>query len=544
MSNSAPLPAPTPLAGENQPVDWMFAFKFNAASFPGCTDDGKTPAPGTQGIFGGTVQTYPNGHSQQYVYATSANPTLVQGEGCVGATYTDPLGATFAQIYNNPGYHYVLWNDQFYQEPLPNLDSPWGHSKGMVAWNQDGEGFVLQVSTPSWPGSGSKEDPRETGNTLGAIGDDDDIEVSQHFFALKLSKDDLVAVLKALANASVATDAAAPSIVRNGGPADVQELVGALGVPASERDSKSPQPPPVPGQPTCTISQLSSGVQLISKPSALWLPPWQLVSAELGGLPLRVASWWASPEIYSTDAGVEIDGWPASLRAPGAVAIALTGVWDGTSLGLTGGMGTNYNHAKIGISTDSSQPVCVFGDMNQQGALRANYAYSGQKMSSSQNGRGGTFYVLRNQQLFDSLTALLKGNTAPTSAPSKDSSAAAQPPPAGRKRAAKPKKKPSASKAKPPRKPAAKKTTKKSTRKATKKTSKSTKKRTSKAATSPARAGKKRAAKAAKGTKSRAAKKAEPKGRAAAKKAAKRTTKAAKRGMKKAVKRRTTKARR
>ena len=512
MTNSAPLPAPTPLAGKNQPVDWMFAFKFNAASFPGCTDDGVAPAPGTPGIFGGTVQEYKNGHSQQYVYATSKNPALVKGEGCVGATYGDPLGATFAQIYNNPGYHYVLWNDQFYGEPISNLDSPWGHSKGVVAWNQDGEGLVLQVSTPSWPGSGSKEDPRETGNTLGAIGDDDDIEVSQHFFALKLSKDDLVEVLKALANASVATDTSQPPIVRNGGPADVQELVKALGIPASQSKEKTPQPPALPGQPACTISQLSSGVQLISKPSALHLPPWQLVSAELGGVSLRVASWWAAPEIYSTDAGVEIDGWPANLREPGAVSIATTGSWDGTTLGLTGGMGTTFNHAKIGLSTDASQPLCIFGDMNQQGALRANYAHPGQTMGSSQNGRGGTFYVLQNQQLFDSLTQLLKGDTAPTSPPAQKTPAVKQNPVAKTKKTA-------PAKAKPKSRPAAKKSAKKAAKKVTKK-------KASKATPSSSRAGKKTSvkAKAPMRSKAGAAKKAKPTRRAAVKRAAKKKT--------------------
>ena len=522
MANSAPLPAPTPMAGKNQPVDWMFAFKFNDHSFHGCTDDGVTPPTGSPGIFGGVVQGYPHGHSQQYVYATSENPTLVKGEGCIGATYGDPLGATFAQIYNNPGYHYVLWNDQFYNEPLPNLDSPWGHSKGMAAWNQDGEGFVLQVSTPSWPGSGSKEDPRETGNTLGAIGDDDDIEVSQHFFALKLSKDDLVEVLKALTNASVATDASQPSIVRNGGPADVQELVSALGIPASQSNEKSPQPPAPPGQPVCTISRLSSGVQLISKPSALHLPPWQLVSAELGGLSLRVASWWAAPEIYSTDAGVEIDGWPPHLREPGAVAIATSGSWQETPFGLTGGMGTNYNHAKIGLSTDSSNPLCIFGDMNQQGALRADYAYTGQTMGSSQNGRGGTFYVLQNQQLFDSLTQLLKGGTAPTSPPAQKAPAVKGKPAVGKKKStpakAKPKSKAKAA-AKKTVKKAAKKAAKKAVKKATKKTAKKTaaKRKTSRATPPSARAGKKTAAK-----------KAKPKAKAAVKRAAKKKTTKAK----------------
>ncbi len=410
MTNPAPLPAPTPLAGKNQPVDWMFAFKFNYGSFPGCTDDGKVPAPGTPGIFGGTVQPYPHGHSQQYVYATSAHPALVKGEGCIGATPDDPLGATFGQVYNRPGYFYVLWNDQFYGQPIETLLGPWGHSKGMVAWNAQGQGMVLQVSTPSWPGSGSRKDPRQTGNTLGAIGDDDDIEVSQHFFALKLNHADLLVVLRALSNASVVTEVSQPSIVKTGGPADVQALVATLGIPQSERRETTPSPPTIAGPPTCTIAKLSTGVRLISKPNALHLPPWQLVSAVLDGRSLRVASWWEEPAVFTTAKGARIEGWPATLAKPGAVAIATSGTWRGKTLGLTGGSGANHNHAKLGVTTDSGPPLCIFGDMNQMGAV------SGQ-MDISQNGRGGTFYVLQHRQLFTSLTSLLRGDTAPSKAP-------------------------------------------------------------------------------------------------------------------------------
>jgi hypothetical protein len=403
MKKTKSLPPPSPMAGKDEPVDWMLAFKFNAASFPGCSDDGVTPAVGSTGIFGGVVDAYKNGHSQQYVFASSKSPKLVKGEGCLGATLTDPLGATFAQVYNNPGYFYVLWNDQFYNNPIKNEGSPMGHSKGMLAWNEDGEGFVMQVSTPSWPASGSSAHPRQNdGNTLGCI-NDDDIEVSQHFFALKISKDDLVTVLKALGNASVATSTTHPEVFQNGGPQDVQDLASKLG---KESKSKS-----------CTVDTLSSGVKLISKPSLVTVPPWQLVSAQLDGLPLRVASWWMEPLIYSTTEDTTIACWPEGLRKPGAVSIAKTGSWAGKSIGLTGGEGTNFNHAKIGVSTDTAQPICIFGDMNQQGALSPGYAYAKQTCSSSQNGRGGTFYVLENKTLFASLTALLKGDTAPESGP-------------------------------------------------------------------------------------------------------------------------------
>jgi hypothetical protein len=387
------------MAGPNKPVTWMFAFKFNAATFPGCASDGVPPPVGTPGIFGGKVSSYPNGHSQQYVFATSANPTLMKGTQCLGATLSDPLGATFGQVYNTPGYYYVVWNDQFYNNPTPTVFAPWGHSKGMLAWNDEGAGFVLQVSTPSWPASGSNTHPRmNDGNTLGCI-TDDDIEVCQHFFALQLTKNDLAQVLAGLANASVWTSAAQPSIVNNGGPADIQALVNGLGKLATGG--------------TSTLVTLSSKVQLISKPSNLHAPPWQLVSSRLGGLPLRVANWWTDPDqIYSTAAGQVPGCWAAGLGPPGPVTIATTGDWNGTTIGLQGGDGPNFNHAKIGISTDPKQTLCIFGDMNQEGALSP-VPSAGQTCEVSQNGRGGTFYVVNDPALFASLTLLLKGDSAP-----------------------------------------------------------------------------------------------------------------------------------
>ena len=128
--------------------------------------------------------------------------------GCIGDTTADPLGATFDQVYNGT-FHYVIWNDQFYGDPMKNKDAPAGHSKGLLAWNNDGNGMVLQVSTPSWPASGSSSEPRKTdGNTLGCVADND-VLVSQHFFALALTQADVIAVLEALAHAlSVVTDPA------------------------------------------------------------------------------------------------------------------------------------------------------------------------------------------------------------------------------------------------------------------------------------------------------------------------------------------------
>jgi len=380
-----PATVPKPLLKTGQPVDWWFVFKFNAESFPGCGGGAQRAC-----AFGGTVQKYDQ-FSQQLLYASSAAPALQAGGGCVGDTTGDPVGATFSQVYNGT-FFYLLWNDQFYGDPAETEAAPYGHSKGMLAWNADGNGFVMQVSTPSWPASGSSRNPRKTdGNTLGCV-KDNDVLVSQHFFALTLTKADVVAVLEALANASVVTNPARPELVNNGGPPDIQALVKTLGKLSTSK--------------TATTAKLSSGVVLVSKPSDLPVPPWQMVSALLGGEPLRAATWWADPQIASTDSSTTVGCWNPSLGKPGPVDIAVTGTWAGKTLGFKGTAAPQGNHAKIGVST-GSHTYAIFGDMNQQGSL------SGPNCKSSQNGRGGLFYVVDNSQLFGSLRDLLKGDSAP-----------------------------------------------------------------------------------------------------------------------------------
>jgi hypothetical protein len=287
----------------------------------------------------------------------------------------------------------VLWNDQFYGDPVATEAAPAGHSKGMLAWNNDGNGFVLQVSTPSWPGAGSTANPRKTdGNTLGCV-KDDNVLVSQHFFSLKLNKGDVALVLKALANASVVTDPLKPQIVNNGGPTDIQKLVTGLGGVSKSK--------------AYTKDTLSSGVILISKPSDLNVPPWQMVSALLGGEPLLAATWWTKPEISPTDGTTPVGCWDTSLDKPGAVAIATMGTWNNKKIGLEGMAEPDGNHAKIGVSTGGTHPYAIFGDMNQQGSLNP------PKCKSSQNGRGGLFYVVEDAQLSKSVGALITGETAP-----------------------------------------------------------------------------------------------------------------------------------
>jgi len=395
---------PCPMAAKGHPVAWWFVFKLNAKSFPSCGGATRS-CP-----FGGEVQTTAtySKFGQQYVFATSENASLQEGAtGCLGDSSQDPVGASFDEIYNG-NYHYVIWNDQPYGDPSigpctssGNCGSPWGHSKGIVAWNDDGEGFVMQVSTPSWPEAGSAKFPRRDGNTLGCV-KDNNVTFSQHFFALRLSKDDLALVLKGLANASVVTDPTDKQVVNNGGPSDIQSLVASLG---KKSDSDS-----------LVEGTLSTGVLYISKPSNMNVPPWQLVSSQLNGASLLTATFWASPKIPTTSDNTPPDCWDESLGAPGPIQISTSGTWKQTSFDLTGAPGGN--HAKIGVSTSGSNAYVIFGDENQQGALSGN-------CKSSQNGRGGTFYVLTNSQLAGDIHSLINGSTASAAASQESSSGSA-----------------------------------------------------------------------------------------------------------------------
>jgi hypothetical protein len=387
--------APVPLLAKGHPVEWWFVFKFNASSFPGCGGGANEELTCR---FDTAAAHRTSGFSQQFVYASNEEHKLQKGSGCAGGTTTDPLGATFDQVFNG-SYYYVIWNDQPYAHPKidgctsnGNCGSPWGHSKGMLAWNDAGDGLVLQVTTPSWPESGSKDHPRQgDANTLGCVADNN-VKLSQHFFSVKLTKDDLVKVLRALQNSSVVTDPNQRQVVNNGGPAEVQQLVSSLGV---KSQSKS-----------LSREKLSTGVELISKPSHLNVPPWQMVSAVLGGVPLRAATFWASPYIPTTTRSTKIDCWDASLGKPGPVQIATTGQWATKEIGLIGGS----NHAKIGVSTAGTNHYAIFGDENQQGALSGNCA-------SSQNGRGGLFFVIDDEVLSEGIADLIDGETASTKIP-------------------------------------------------------------------------------------------------------------------------------
>jgi len=251
----------------------------------------------------------------------------------------------------------------------------------------------MHVTTPDWPGSGDPTQPRtQQGNTLGCVVDDN-VEVAQHFFALRLpSAADTQEVLLALQKASVVTDPSNSQLVKlSDSPAELASLANGL----AQLDTSV-----VPFQ-----STLSSSVKLLAKPQALHVPVWQLISS-LVGVPLRTATWWTNPPVPSAHAG-EPGCWSAELASPSEVQIATSGQWQGTKFSLAGGLGQDSNHAKMGHSLGGS--LAIVGDMNQQGS----YSPEMRKCSSSQNGRGGIFFVLDDSVLHDGLVQLMTGDTAP-----------------------------------------------------------------------------------------------------------------------------------
>jgi hypothetical protein len=143
------------------------------------------------------------------------------------------------------------------------------------------------------------------------------------------------------------------------------------------------------------------------------VPSWQFVSAELGGVNLRVVTFYDTDRIATTTKAGKPGCWDPSLGVPGAVDNAKDGSWPDPSTGKSvvlnfGPSSSNGNHAKIGVTT-SGKPMAIFGDENQQGSLAAADVKAG--CAAAQNGRGGTFYALQDPQLAASLGQLMAGDS-------------------------------------------------------------------------------------------------------------------------------------
>ena len=126
---------------------------------------------------------------------------------------------------------------------------------------------------------------------------------------------------------------------------------------------------------------------MISKPSGLDVPPWQMVSALRATLRSEPRRGGPSHGFRRQQATTAIKCWDEDIlktKKPGPVAIAKTGSWDELEINLRAPL----NHAKIGTAIADDKKYAMFGDINQQGAPR-------RRVQQDQNGRGGLFFVVR-----------------------------------------------------------------------------------------------------------------------------------------------------
>ena len=345
-----------PLDGNGAPVDWWFLLKLpQGAPCAGCA----APCGNADRKTGSC-----------YLYADSNNPTLRMHTAlkfdCLSGP-NNPATRTLRQA----APQMLVWNDQATDTSIPgkyadNCSAPKAHSKG-AAYMSNGNGFILNTSTPNFPDPDSSTlGCQSTNNTL----------VSQHMFCF-------------------AVDAANMDKWR------AAVTAARLCVIASKNfEYSAPATPRLPTQDVDIRTVKGMDIRLLVKSAADDYIPWDMVARRLGSN-LSVLSWYASPRTAPLCAGA-----PSACLADSATTAAnsvgiVTKItlpdksfsWCGR--GLPNGLS---NHAKVAVST-GADPWVVAGSMNMQGTLD-------DTCESSQLGRGGEFYAFRHPALHASLSAL------------------------------------------------------------------------------------------------------------------------------------------
>lgn len=169
--------------------------------------------------------------------------------------------------------------------------SPFGHSKGAMAYEKNGQGFFLQGTTPNWPDPSQKSTYAPLGCQL-----DNNVYLSQSFMGLTLNSDtftDMAPYIQAARVCSTGTiscagsDAAGHVIDYNCTSEQTRNESWSIldtafaGTSNSKINSKS------------EVFKTSGGVQFTftAHSSADDVPPWLIVANELG-VDLGVSSWW------------------------------------------------------------------------------------------------------------------------------------------------------------------------------------------------------------------------------------------------------------
>jgi len=298
--------------------------------------------------------------------------------------------------------------------------SPYGHSKGALAYEESGTGFFLQGTTPNWPDPSQKSTYTPLGCQL-----DSNTDLSQSFLGLTLDADtfsEMAPYIEAARLCSTGTTSC-----RNGSAGHMIDFnctseqtraedwsildTAFSGTSTSDMHSS-------------TYSGTTSGgvdFKLIAKAEADAIPPWLLVASELG-VDLGVSSWLdfnygfaslCSGDDYSSatnqmclvsdDLGISLNengGAVQSVENALAASFEINGV--DLAWALWGEFTSIASHAKFAIASEFDNPWFVSGDENNQGWSCST------SCSGSQSGRGGLFFALNNSEVHASIYDMLK----------------------------------------------------------------------------------------------------------------------------------------
>ena len=273
----------------------------------------------------------------------------------------------------------------------------------MLAWNETARASSCRCRRRRGPAPAASVS-RKSGNTLGCVKTNNNLVASQHFFALKLNKEDLLEGAAGDAKRERRHRSDNRQIAQNGGPPEIRDAAEELGKKPHEKlRHKKPDDLKI------IQTQLTADVMLISKPS----------NAERAALADGVGAARRRLRAHRHMVGLAADlldqevdqdrllGGHVEVRqkSPGDVIIAKNGTFGGRPLGLIGGQ----NHAKVGVVTSGRTSFSIFGDLNQQGTINPVKG----KCDASQNGRGGMFFVVKNDELFKTLSDMLEGEDEP-----------------------------------------------------------------------------------------------------------------------------------
>ena len=402
-----------PLDPNGNPVDWWLALKLPTSAFPqgGCCENAACPSSSKTSA--GLCYLYADANNPQFTFRT-----------CLGQPgQSDPLSNTLNQVWLLNGIQFQLWNDQWGDGQMhdPNnksqgCNAPGAHSKGALAYDTDGNGWYLNLSTPYFPDMSALPPDNSLGCQI-----DNNLLLAQHFFCFSLDQQNF----EALAAAMTVPNFCALCVPSDSCQSvDVATTLGQDISLAFAHDSGDGSTDNV----TVTL-QTRGGMPItaVLKGDTSNTSPWSLVATALG-TDLTVVNYWLSePTLPTLCAG---DVWDGSCIGSGNTingsslyfndynvenVLQLTASPSNVT-GLPGGNEISWsateseNHMKWGISTPRTTSItnpylCVFGSMNQEGSAGRNAC--GSSCSSGENGRGGDFFAFSNQALWTSLRNLI-----------------------------------------------------------------------------------------------------------------------------------------